>query len=90
MINDSKRVLTETDTDEPRALEAIGSIQASWVNRQGQLLMENRILPPGQLTLYFQESAAMMPEAGQSSATAFQNLIDDLAAEIVTQMQQRW
>ncbi|QDV14221.1 hypothetical protein CA51_41170 [Rosistilla oblonga] len=90
VIADSKQVLTETNTDEPRALDNAVAVQASWVNRQGTVLMENRILPPGQLAFYFRQSSRMVPEAGQTGATAFQESIDDLANQIVTQMQIRW
>ena len=90
VISDSKQVLTETDTDEPRALDNSISIEAAWVNRQGLVLMENRILPADQLALFFQQSSRMVPEAGQTSATAFQNVVDDLADQIVNQMQVRW
>lgn len=90
VIADSKQVLTETNTDEPRALDNAISVQASWVNRQGSVLMENRILPAGQLAFFFRQSSRMVPEAGQTSATAFQDAIDDLANQIVNQMQIRW
>ncbi|QDV70409.1 hypothetical protein Poly24_41320 [Rosistilla carotiformis] len=90
VIGDSKQVLTETNTDEPRAIDNAIAIQASWINRQGSVLMENRILPAGQLAFYFRQSSRMVPEAGQTSATAFQEVIDDLANQIVNQMQVRW
>lgn len=90
IVTDGKQVLTETDTDEPRALDVVVSVQATWVDRQGRVLMENRILPPNQLALYFQQGSRMVPEAGQTSATAFQQSIDYLADQIVNQMQVRW
>lgn len=90
ITTDGKRVLTETRTDEPRALDLSISVEASWINRQGVPLMENRILPAGQLALYFRQGEMLVPEAGQTGATTFQKAIDDLADQIVNQMQRRW
>lgn len=87
---DSKQVLTETATDEVRALDMIVSVDASWIGRRGEVLMENRILPEGNLSLIFSQEARVVPEAGQSIETELQNAIEDLADRIVSQMEARW
>ncbi len=90
VLSDSKRTLTETTTDEPRALETTMTIQLTWVDRRGNLLMENRFLPPGEVAYLFNQSMDFVPEGGQSIATAYQRAAERLADEIVNQMELRW
>lgn len=87
---DQKSVLTETGTDELRAFDAVVTVEASWISRQGQVLMENRILPPGSLAMLFSQESRVVPEAGQSVETGLQDAIEDLADRIVAQMEMRW
>lgn len=87
---DTKRVLTETETDEVRALDVVVSVQASWLNRRGEVLMENRVLTDGNLAMVFSQDSRVVPEAGQSIETELQESIEDLAQRIVTQMEARW
>lgn len=88
--SDTKQVLTETETDEVRALNMVVGVEASWISRQGQVLMENRLLPQGNLAIYFNQDARVVPEAGQSIETELQDAIEDLADRIVAQMEMRW
>lgn len=90
LTSESKRVLTETRTDEPRNLETLIAVEASWADRRGNVLMENRYLPDGAGLLYFSQSASFVPEAGQSIATAQHRALDRLADHIVDQMESRW
>jgi hypothetical protein len=46
IINDTKQVVTETVTDEPRDLLVGISIETNWTDRFGNVLMQNRFLPP--------------------------------------------
>jgi hypothetical protein len=87
---DTKRVLTETDTDEVRALDLVVAVEASWVSSRGQVLMENRLLPQGNLALFFNQDARVVPEAGQSIESELQDAIEDVAERIVSQMEMRW
>lgn len=88
--SDTKRVLTETETDEVRALEALVTVQASWINRRGEVLMENRLLPEGNLAILFSQDSRVVPEAGQSIESELQEAIENLAERIVSQMEARW
>ena len=88
--SDTKQVLTETETDEVRALDMVVGVEASWVSRQGQVLLENRLLPQGNLAVFFNQGARVVPEAGQSIETELQDAIEDLADRIVAQMEMRW
>jgi hypothetical protein len=90
LTTDTKRVLTETRTDEPRMLEQVITMEASWTDRRGFVLMENRFLPPGESLFYFAQSGDFIPEAGQSIVTAQDRAIRRLADHVVDQMEARW
>jgi hypothetical protein len=90
VVNESKRVLTETDTDDPRALDAALAVEATWTSRTGQLLMQNSVIPQAALAITFGQDARFVPEAGQSIDSATQVAIENLAERIVSQMEFRW
>jgi len=90
VVAESKRVLTETDTDDPRALDAAVAVRATWTGRNGELLMQNAVVPTGDLAILFSQDARFVPEAGQSIDSATQAAIEDLARRIVGQMEMRW
>ncbi|MCA9190361.1 MAG: hypothetical protein KDB03_01310 [Planctomycetales bacterium] len=85
-----KRVITETRTDEPRALHNMIAIELTWTDRQGNLLMENRPVPIGELAYFFGQNTTFVPESGQSYATSQQRAVERLANQIVDQMESRW
>ena len=85
-----KRVLTETITDESRAIETQLSVQLVWTDRLGNLLMQNSFVPPGELAFNFINDADFVPEGGQSIATSHLRAIEELADQIVNQMEVRW
>jgi hypothetical protein len=87
---DTKRVLTETNTDEPRDLRLTLAAEVNWTDRIGNVLMENRFLPPGETAFYFSEHSDLVPEAGQSITTSQQHAIQRMADHIVDQMEARW
>jgi hypothetical protein len=90
VTGETKRVITETRTDEARAIDARVMVHLTWVDRRNNVLMENRFVPPDDIAFLFAESADFVPEGGQSIATAHLRAIDRLANEIVNQMEVRW
>ena len=90
ITNETKRVLTETVNDDPRALEAALSVRATWTARNGELLMQNSVIPNNDVAIGFGKDSRFVPEAGQSVDSATQAAIDDLAERIVSQMEMRW
>jgi hypothetical protein len=90
LTTDTKRVVSEATTDEPRLLQSIITVELSWLDRSRQPLIETRFLPPGEVTFYFAERVDFVPEAGQSISTANQRAIERLANHIVDQMEMRW
>jgi hypothetical protein len=83
LISDQKRVVGEDRSDEPRDLLIDYRLEVSWVDRAGVPLMQRQLV---KLDL----DAAFVPEAGQSMATAQQELIQRIAREIVGQMEAPW
>ena len=90
IVDDSKRVLTETATDEPRDLMVGLTIETNWTDRFGNVLMQNRFLPPGETTFFFAEQTHLVPEGGQSITTSHLHAMERLADHVVDQMEARW
>jgi len=90
LTSDAKRVVSETNTDEPRLIQSVLTVEIRWVDRRGMPLIETRFLPPGESTFYFAENVDFIPEAGQSISTANQRAVERLANHIVDQMESRW
>ena len=86
----TKQVLSEADTDDPRALNAVVAIRSSWVSREGELLMQNSVVPSDEISINFAQESRFVPEAGQSVGLATQTAIEQLASSIVSQMELRW
>lgn len=86
----TKQVLSEADTDDPRALNAVISVRSSWVSREGELLMQNSMVPSNDISISFAQESRFVPEAGQSVGLATQAAIEQLASSIVSQMEIRW
>jgi outer membrane lipopolysaccharide assembly protein LptE/RlpB len=86
-----KRVRNETPTDEPRELELNLIVEVSWHDQRNGLLLRG----PEEITLpsTFQRvarTADMVPEIGETFATASQQAIDDLAEQVVAMMEEPW
>ena len=90
ITSQSKRTVTEAVTDEPRVVEALVTVELTWTDRRGNLLMENRVVPQGELAFYFLQGIDFVPESGQSMVTAQHRAIERLADQIVNQMESRW
>ncbi len=90
VTSQTKRVIVEANTDEPRALENMLSVELTWTDRQGNLLMENRFVPQGELAFFFIQGSDLVPEGGQSIATSQIRAVEQLAQQIVSQMEVRW
>lgn len=88
--NETKRVVAETANDDPRVLNATISVELTWTDRRGNLLLTNRFVPAGELSFYFIQDSDFIPEGGQSMVTAQHQAISRLADQIVYQMESRW
>ncbi len=85
-----KQVIAENRFDEPRALNNTVSVELTWTDRRGNLLLTNRFVPVGELAFYFVQGNSFIPEGGQSMATSQQKAVEQLAEQIVNQMESRW
>jgi len=90
ITNQSKSVLTESASDDPRALDAALSTVVIWSDRRGNPLLQNHVVMDSNLGTNILQTNRFVPEAGQSIQTALQDSIDDLADRIVSQMEMRW
>ncbi|MGB7344440.1 MAG: LptE family protein [Pirellulaceae bacterium] len=90
IVSETKRVLSEARTDDPRAIDAALSVRASWISRNGQQLMQNSAIPIDDNAISFGQNVRFVPEAGQSVDTAMQRAIEQLASRVVSQMEMRW
>ncbi len=57
---DSKRVVTETTDDDPRDLRVTMVAEVNWTDRIGNVLMENRFLPPPARQRFFSPSELIL------------------------------
>ncbi len=90
VVNERKSVLTETQNDDPRALDATITVAANWTSRDGRPLMQNSLSMGETDQITFSHASQFVPEAGQSIDTATQDAIERLARRIVAQMEVRW
>ncbi len=90
IVSDTKRLLVEAPTDEPRETELNFQVQVSWIDRQGKQLQPSRTVPLPADLVQIGQSSGVIPELGQTMATAQQAAIDRLAQQIVALMEAPW
>lgn len=90
VVSDRKQILVQSQTDEPRQFEMTMVVQVSWVDRNGAYLRDSEPVnvPPEVVELI--RGGTAIPEVGQSVATAQQQSIERLAAQIVSLMEAPW
>ena len=87
IVNTRKRVLGETKNDDPRELKMSLTVEVRWENlKTGEVLAEKRV-PISQHEILLIQNAEFAPEVGQSLATAYQQVMDRMAREIVDLME---
>jgi len=82
-VVDRKTVMVETANDDVRDIGYTGKIEVTWTDRHGSPLTPSRIVK-------ITDDVSFVPEAGQSITTAQQELIKQLAQQIVNQMEVAW
>ncbi|MEM9826767.1 MAG: LptE family protein [Planctomycetota bacterium] len=90
VTSESKQVLTETQGDDPRGLDLVLTVRTAWTDRLGNTLMQNSVIPTTGGVIGVGSQSRFVPEAGQSTGTASVRLVDDIAQQIVSQMESRW
>lgn len=87
IISANKRVLAETINDDPRNLEFELYVEVRWIDRNGNLLMQQAPIPIPRSAVAISESGSFIPEAGQSRTSVQLRDIRRLAKQIVGQME---
>jgi hypothetical protein len=91
LLNDRKIVTVENQNDDPRTVEIGMTAEVTWINRRRQPLCPPTNVPlPAELFIPMGQTAAQLPEAGQSVATQQQVAIERLAQQIVATMEEPW
>lgn len=90
ITRESKRVTGLTRNSDVRSYDSDFVVQVRWVNRRGEVLLQQANLPVPQAILETTANANFIPEAGQSLATAQQRALERLAQDIVSQLETWW
>ena len=87
IISERKDVVAEDYYDLPRVVETDFVVQIDWTGPQGNLLSNSITVPMPEYLLNVGEAEQMIAEGGQSIATTHQRAIEQLAEQIVSQME---
>ena len=90
IVEDRKRVLVENTFDDVRDVETSIYVQVTWMKRNGDVLVDSRVIPLDPASLAVLGSSAVVPESGQSIATGHQTAIRRIAHQIVGLMEAPW
>ena len=90
IVAERKRAVAENHYDDVRDIETDMTVEVRWISRRGEMLMQRSSMPLGPLNVTIAEDSQFFPEAGQSLEVAQQNVINQLAREIVGQMEVWW
>jgi hypothetical protein len=91
LVSERKHVTVENQNDDPRAIEIAMAAEVTWINRRRQPLCPPTTVPlPAELFLPMGQTAALLPEAGQSVEQQYQVAIERLAQQIVATMEEPW
>jgi len=85
-----KKVIAEDINDQPRVTELSFAVQVNWIDRAGNHRMQRAEVPVPGLVVSASQSVSLIPEAGQSFATAELRAIERLARQIVSEMEAVW
>ncbi|MEX0978119.1 MAG: LptE family protein [Pirellulales bacterium] len=90
ITTDTKRVIIEDKYDYPRETQLNMSVEVRWVNRRGHLMNQPAAIPLPQELVVLSGDGALVPEFGQSVATAQLQSIQSVAQQIVSLMEMPW
>jgi hypothetical protein len=90
IVDERKSVLVPDLTGDARELQVGMKVEVSWCDRKGRMLRDVKSVPlPSEIT-DVNATANLVPEVGQSVATAQQQAICRLAEQIVGLMEKPW
>ncbi|MGQ9915694.1 MAG: LPS assembly lipoprotein LptE [Thermogutta sp.] len=90
IVSETKRTVVENRYDDPRETAVQLQVEVQWVDQRGRELtpMQSVPLPPDLARIAAE--ATLVPEVGQSIATAHQTAIEQLARQIVGMLETPW
>ncbi|MEN6459188.1 MAG: LptE family protein [Thermoguttaceae bacterium] len=90
ITSERKTVLVPDLSGNAREVQVGMTVQVAWVDRRGRSLRENRDVPMPDELVEVTGGGNLVPEVGQSTATAQQQAITRIAREIVGLMENPW
>lgn len=90
LVGDTKRITVENRNDDPRAVEVNMVAEVTWLNRRRVPLRAPASIGLPSEFLSINQTSTLVPEVGQSVATAQQQAIERLAQQIVSTMEEPW
>ncbi len=85
-----KDVLGETANDDPRALQLQLVTEVTWTDLRTQQVLAHQKVADDSPSVTLSTHAELVPETGQSMATASQQVIDRMARQIVDLLEAPW
>ena len=90
IVAETKWIVSETGTDEPRELQLTFDVVMTWTDRRGAIIGHPATIPVPAILIDASMGVYQVPEVGQSTVTAQQAMIERLAQEIVGQLETPW
>ncbi|MHC4403311.1 MAG: LptE family protein [Planctomycetota bacterium] len=90
IVAETKRVVIESPSDDPRQAEVDLVVRVSWTARDGSQIGRIGPIPIGPEAIPVRGSADFFPEVGRSVATAHQQAVQRAAEQIVSMMENPW
>lgn len=90
ILVDHKRILIETPTDEGREVQVDLLVEVNFLDARGDRLAPTQTMPMPSTAATIGQANNLIPEYGQSIATAQQAAIQKVAEQIVSQMENPW
>lgn len=90
IVSDNKRVMSPAPLGYSRLLEVNLNVKVTWTDRSGSVLRDSPGIPVDPAAVEVQASSSLIPEVGQSLATAQQKALQRMAIQIVSLMETPW
>jgi hypothetical protein len=90
LVAESKRVVVAGRTGDPTELQTTFNVDVSWVDQRGNPLRQFEPVPVPREVVSIAGTSNLVPEVGQSVATAQQQSIERVAKQIVDLMETPW
>ncbi len=90
IVSERKSVLVPSLSGDAREIQVAMNVEVAWVDRHGRTLRENAYVPLSEDVVSIAGTGNVVPEVGQSIATAQQRAIRRVAEQIVGLMEKPW